>query len=134
MSKTTPKSDPQHSPSSKPTLLCSHLTKIQSVRREAPQQDALLEEISRSGALVSLGCPIKTGRAVKIDCRTCVFRGKVMDCKHWEKGYVATIAFPADQEWKPAEFKPDGLFNTNYLICENPGCTPDCVDGDCTAV
>jgi hypothetical protein len=133
MSKTALKSA-QYTPPSQPTLLCSHLTKINSVPRQMPEQDALLEEISRSGAVVSLTCPIKTGSAVKIDCRTCELRGLVTGCKHGERGYVAEIAFPADRQWQPAEFKPDGLFNTNCLICINPGCSPDCVDGDCTGL
>jgi hypothetical protein len=114
-----------------PILLCSHLTKIHSVSGEAPEQNALLEEISRPGAVVSLECPLRAGSAVRIDCGTCELRGKVTGCKKSSIGYIAEIAFPESLPWLHLDFKPDGLFNPNYLVCKNFGCTPECVDGAC---
>jgi hypothetical protein len=118
-----------------PNLLCSHLTRVHPVSREGrepkAEQDALLEEISLTRAVVSLECPLRKGSTVRIDCRTCELRGKVLGCKHGATGYVAEVAFPANQPWQPSKFKPDGLFNPNYLVCKNPGCTPECVGGSC---
>ena len=136
MPKTTlnPKPGSPHPSSHATALLCSHLTRIHSASREFPEQDALLEEISRTGAVVSVACPLKTGSAVKIDCRTCELRGKVIGCKHGYQEYKVEIAFPKDQPWHPPEFKPESLLNPNYLVCENPDCTPDCVGGSCENV
>jgi hypothetical protein len=114
-----------------PILLCSHLAKIYSVSDDVPEQDALLEEISRPNAVVSLECPLRAGSAVRIDCGSCELRGKVTGCKKSPIGYTAEIALPESQPWP--RFKPDGLFNPNYLVCKNPGCAPDCVDGDCAS-
>ena len=117
---------------STPKLLCSHLTRIHPVSREA-EYEGLLEEISPTSAVVSLECPLRKGTKVRIDCKTCELRGKVVGCKKSPYGYMAEVALPENQPWEPATFKPDGLFNPNFLVCENPGCTPECVDGDCTA-
>jgi hypothetical protein len=115
--------------------LGSHLAKIHpdSKKRQepAPKQDALIEEISITGAVMSVGCPLRKGSRVRIDCRTCELRGKVTGCTKWSAGYIAEVAFPEHAPWQPAEFKPDGLFNPNYLVCRNPGCTPECVGGSC---
>jgi hypothetical protein len=107
-------------------LLCSHLVKIQSASRLA-DQDALLERISETSAVVSLARSLKRGSGVKIDCGRCELHGTVTGCERRGREFVVEIAFPKDQPWQPAEFKPDALFNPNYLVCENPGCTPDCV-------
>jgi hypothetical protein len=117
-----------------PTLLCCHFTRIRAVLREVREYDALLEEISRTYAVVSLECPLTKGSHVRIDCGSGELRGRVTGCKQWSGGYLAAVTFPQDQPWQPAEFKPDGLFNPNYLVCENPECTPDCVNGCCESV
>jgi hypothetical protein len=112
-------------------LLCSHLTKIHSDSPEPADCDGVLEEISRTRAVVSVECPLIKGTSLRIDCETCELRGKVTGCDKLPDGYMAQIAFPDDQTWKPANFKPDGLFNPNYLVCVNPNCTPDCVGASC---
>ena len=112
-------------------LFCSHFTRIRPVRRDSRLHEGLLEEISHTGAVLSLECPLRKGSTVRIDCKSWELRGKVTDCKRWSRGYMAEIAFPKDQPWQPTEFKPDCLFNPNYLVCENPDCAPDCVHSSC---
>lgn len=114
----------------RPTLLCAHLAKILPLSGQPREHQGLLEEISRTGAVVSLECPLRKGTNVRIDCRTCELRGKVVGCKHSPGGYFAEVAFPEDQPWAAANFKPEGLYNPSYLVCKNPGCTPEC-DGSC---
>jgi hypothetical protein len=117
--------------SGKPTLLCSHLTHIVPGSKPRRRHEALLEEISTAGAVLSLDCPLKRGTDVRIDCRTCELRGKVVGCRKWAGGYAAEVAFAVEEPWQPADFKPDGLFNPNSLVCTNPGCQSDCVDESC---
>jgi len=117
----------------RPTLLCAHLAKVLPLSGRPRQHQGLLEEISRTGAVVSLECPLRKGTNVRIDCRTCELRGKVVGCEHLPDGYFAEVAFPEDQPWAAAEFKPDGLFNPKFLVCKNPGCTPEC-DGTCGGI
>jgi hypothetical protein len=112
-----------------PILLCAHIARIHAGSRKPRVHEGLLEEISRTRAVVSLECPLRQGTSVRIDCQSCELRGKVAECKKWAGGYMAEVALPADQPWHPTHFKPDGLFNPNYLVCEHPGCPPDCVGG-----
>jgi hypothetical protein len=112
-----------------PILLCSHLARIRTVSRNDREYEGLLEEISRTRAVVSLECPLKKGSAIRIDCQRCELRGKVTECKKCAGGYMAEVILPEDQPWQHAQFKPDGLFNPKYLVCKLPRCTPDCVGG-----
>lgn len=112
-----------------PILLCSHLAKIRTVPPKEREYQGLLEEISRTRAVVSLECPLRKGMAISIECQSCELRGKVAECKKWAGGYMAQVVLPTDQQWQPALFKPDGLFNPKYLVCKHPRCTPDCVGG-----
>ncbi len=81
--------------------------------------------------MLSLDCPVQKGSSVRIDCGVCEFRGRVTGCTHWPaiNGYMAQIAF--EEPWEPTAFKPDRLFNPNFLICGNAGCTPECVNECC---
>lgn len=119
---------------STPTLLCSHLSTVRTLSQDACEQEALLEEISTSHAKLSLDCPVQAGSDVQIDCGTCEFRGKVSACAHWPgiDGYMAEVTFSEDAQWQPSTFKPDRLFNPNFLVCGKPGCTSDCVNENCS--
>jgi len=54
----------------------------------------------------------------------------VAGCTAAGDDYLAAIEFAEDTQWSPASFKPDGLFNPQSMVCERPGCTPECT-GDC---
>ena len=114
-----------------PMMLCSHLTGIQ-FGTKAPRKDlALLEEISLGNGVVTLGCPLRKGTAVRIDCAGCELHGKVTDCRKESDGYRAEVKFVHGQGWQPGRFKPDGLFNPRSMQCERPGCGRDCVAAPC---
>jgi hypothetical protein len=109
-------------------MLCSHMTIV----RQGPRRvDALLEEISPAGAVVSLPRPLRARAAVRIDCGTCTLRGKVVGCTKWIGGYLAEVEFHPDEPWVPANFKPDRLFNPRSLMCGHPGCSSECVSSSC---
>jgi len=122
-----------HQKKGTPTLLCSHRITVQELSPRGREHDALLEEISRTQAKVSLECPLRKGSNVKIDCGECELRGKVSGCTPWQGigGYMAEVTFPEGEQWEPGEFTPDRLLNPQYLRCENPGCTPECVNESC---
>ena len=115
-----------------PKLLCSHLVTISSGNGSEPEQDGLLEEISTRGAVATLGSPIRSGAAIRIDCQRCELRGKVIGCRKLATGYSVEVEFPAEETWVPAVFRPDGLFNPQSMICARPGCESDCVNASCT--
>ena len=93
----------------------------------------MLEEISTAGALLSMTCPVRNGTELRVDCRTCELRGRVVGCREGPGGYFAEIEFPAEQPWSPAQFRPDHLLNPQSMVCTNPGCAPDCVSQSCLA-
>ena len=116
--------------SRKAKLLCSHLATLKDGLNKV---DALLEEISQTGAVVSLECPLRSNTSVHIDCGTCELRGKVTSCREWVGGYLAEVEFHPDEPWAPDEFKPDRLFNPQSMTCTRPGCTSDCVNHSCVS-
>ena len=115
----------------RPTLLCAHVVEVHADAFREHAEQGLLEEIAAGGAKISLSCPVRSGAAVRIDCRTCELRGKVVDCQKWVGGYLAEVEFPAGEPWSPAQFVPKRLFNPKSLICTTPGCTSDCVNESC---
>jgi hypothetical protein len=62
-----------------PRLLCAHIASIHTGSRKPRVHEGLLEEISRTLAVVSLECPLRRGSSVRIDCQSCELRGKVAD-------------------------------------------------------
>lgn len=112
-------------------LLCSHLTRLHAGEKQPCTHHALLEEISPEAAVLSVECPVRRGTNVRIDCRNCELRGKVVGCRHWVSGYLAEVEFEPGGKWVAADFKPDRLFNPHSLVCTNPGCRSDCVNASC---
>ncbi|OFV96162.1 MAG: hypothetical protein A3F68_04835 [Acidobacteria bacterium RIFCSPLOWO2_12_FULL_54_10] len=116
----------------KPGLLCAHPVQVSDSREKHPQQqEALLEQISRARATISLECPLRRGATVSIDCGTCELRGKVAGCRFAGYAYMADIDLPAGSQWSPDQFRPNHLFNAQSMVCEQLGCTPDCVGESC---
>jgi hypothetical protein len=111
-------------------LLCSQIATLKHGLRNV---DALLEEISEQSVVLSTDCPLQRDSAVRIDCGTCQLSGKVATCTEWLGGYRSEVLFAANKPWAPDNFKPDRLFNPNSLTCTRPGCSSDCVQGECVS-
>jgi hypothetical protein len=114
-------------------LLCAHLVEVSMVGEEQSQRkEGLLEQISRARATISLECPVRRGTNVRVDCGTCELRGRVAGCRFAGSEYQAEVDFAADSQWSHDNFRPDHLFNPASLTCQNPACTPACVNESCT--
>ncbi len=112
----------------KPALLCSQIVKASIGRK--PAEAALLEEISAKRAKLLVPCPVRKGAKMKIDCRTCELRGKVVGCVQTGDDFIAEVAFSSLRPWSAQLFHPEHALNLSVLNCENAACTSECV-GQC---
>src|SRR5689334_1157156 len=98
-------------------LLCADIVEISwhdlTSRRRSRQ--ALLEDISPSGACVQLDSPLPVGSEIRLRCHREELTGYVKYCVYREIGYFAGIEFRTDSRWSPEAFQPEHLLNPATL-------------------
>ena len=84
----------------------------------------MLEDISPSGACLSMDKPMPLGATVEIAYRKGRLQGSVAYCFFREMGYWIGIEFDAKAKWSPREFRPHHLLDLKKLLDKPKSLTP----------
>jgi hypothetical protein len=78
--------------------------------------DALLEDISPSGACLQLETAVPLGVTIRWGCPKQEFTGVVRYCTYREIGYFVGVEFDAQSKWSKEAYKPQHLLDLELLM------------------
>jgi hypothetical protein len=82
----------------------------------AQQADALLEDISPSGACLQFEMAVPLGVTMRVACPKHEFVGEVRYCVYREIGYFVGVQFEPQSHWSKKAYKPRHLLDLQQLI------------------
>jgi hypothetical protein len=82
---------------------------------QVQRSDALLENISASGACLEFEVPVPPGVNLKFTCKKHEFSGEVRYCKYAEVGYFVGVQLEPQSHWSRRTFKPRHLLDLQEL-------------------
>jgi hypothetical protein len=82
--------------------------------------DALLENISQSGACLQFEMAVPLGVSLRFACDQHEFAGEVRYCTYNEIGYFVGVELAPQSHWSRRSFKPRHLLDLQELV-ENTG-------------
>ncbi|MDQ2900082.1 MAG: hypothetical protein M3Y07_09810 [Acidobacteriota bacterium] len=102
-------------------LLCADVVSVEWKDKSGWNRanDALLEDISPSGACLQADSPIPARSHVRIRVRDAVVEGEVRYCTFREIGYFVGIEFPTEHRWSKRLFRPKHLFDVQRLVARS---------------
>ena len=80
------------------------------------RSDALLENISHSGACLQFEVAIPVGVSLHFACTHQEFSGEVRYCSYQEIGYFVGVAFEPQSHWSRRNYKPRHLLDLQELM------------------
>jgi hypothetical protein len=83
---------------------------------ERQQANALLEDISPSGACLQFETPVPLGVHLTWGCPKQEFVGEVRYCVYREIGYFVGVEFEAKSKWSKKAYKPQHLLDLRQLV------------------
>jgi hypothetical protein len=83
---------------------------------ETQRANALLEDISPSGACLQLETPVPTGVNLRWGVSKQEFAGEVRYCLYREIGYFVGVEFDPRSKWSKKAFKPQHLLDLERLV------------------
>ncbi|MDQ6663714.1 MAG: PilZ domain-containing protein [Acidobacteriota bacterium] len=98
-------------------LLCADVVSVEWKDKSGwnRRADALLEDISPSGACLQTDAPIPARARVRVRVRDAVVEAEVRYCAFREIGYFVGLEFPAGHRWSKRLFRPKHLFDVKRL-------------------
>ena len=95
-----------------PRHLCSHLVVVrQEVSNSADSTStAVLEDLSREGAAISLETPLEAGTIIELSAPGLWVRAQVRYCRPREQDFLMGLEFADGFRWEPHLWQPDHLF------------------------
>jgi hypothetical protein len=78
--------------------------------------DALLENISPSGACLQFEIAVPLGVSLRLSCTKQEFIGVVRYCTYHEIGYFVGVEFEAQSQWSRKTYKPRHLLDLQELV------------------
>jgi len=78
--------------------------------------DALLENISPSGACLEFEIAVPLGAQIRFTCEKHEFSGEVRYCKYAEIGYFVGVQLEPQSHWSRRKFKPRHLLDLQDLV------------------
>ena len=103
-------------------MLCADLIEIEWREGSGKTQraQAVLEDISASGACLQLEAPLPLGAAIQWRSPKKEFQGTVRYCVYREIGYFVGIQFDAASKWSRKEYRPQHLLDLKHLLPHPP--------------
>jgi hypothetical protein len=103
-------------------MMCADLVQASWTDRDGRPQsaDALLENISPSGACLQFEIPVPVGVQLHFSCDRQELAGEVRYCTYQEIGYYVGVEFEPQSHWSRREFRPKHLLDLQE-IAENAG-------------
>ena len=102
-------------------MLCADLIEIgwQDGSGKTQRAQAVLEDISASGACLQLEGPLPLGAAIQWRSPKKEFQGTVRYCVYREIGYFAGVQLDPSTRWSKAKYRPQHLLDLERLM--HPG-------------
>jgi hypothetical protein len=87
---------------------------------EVQRADALLENISSSGACLQFEIAVPLGVILRFACEKHEFSGEVRYCSYAEIGYFVGVELEPQSRWSRRTFKPRHLLDLQELVAAAP--------------
>lgn len=99
-------------------MLCADLIEIcwQDDAGKAQKAQAVLEDISASGACLQLDVPVALGAALQWKSPKKEFSGSVRYCVYRETGYFVGVEFDASSKWSRKAYRPQHFLDVQKLM------------------
>ncbi len=99
-------------------MLCAELVKIEWRDKSGSRciRTAHLEDISLSGACLSLETPVVRGGAVTVRYGDGELKGTIQYCLYRDGSYFLGIKFTEGCQWSSRHFKPEHLLDPRALV------------------
>jgi hypothetical protein len=99
-------------------MLCADLIEIcwQDGAGKTQTAQAVLEDISASGACLQLEVPVPLGAALRWKSPKKEFSGSVRYCVYREIGYFVGVQFDASSRWSRKEYRPQHYLDLQTLM------------------
>lgn len=99
-------------------MLCADVVEACWVDKDGEKQraNALLEDISPSGACLQFETAVPTGVMLTWGSPKQEFVGEVRYCRYREIGYFVGVEFDAGSKWSKKAFKPQHLLDLQRLV------------------
>jgi hypothetical protein len=98
-------------------MMCADVVEASWANRDGTIQraNALLENISQSGASLQFEVAVPLGVSLRIVCQKREYIGEVRYCSYQEIGYFVGVQFEAESHWSRRTFKPRHLLDLQEL-------------------
>jgi hypothetical protein len=83
---------------------------------QTQRADALLENISPSGACLQFEVPVPLGVSLHLVCTKHEFVGEVRYCVYQEIGYFVGVKFEPQSHWSKKTYKPRHLLDLREVV------------------
>jgi len=99
-------------------MMCADVVQASWTDKDGQKQsaDALLENISPSGACLQFEVAVPEGVSLHIVCPKQEFVGEVRYCVYQEIGYFVGVKFEPQSHWSRRAFKPRHLLDLQELV------------------
>jgi PilZ domain len=99
-------------------MLCADLIEIcwQDDAGKTQKAQAVLEDISASGACLQVESPVPLGVALRWRSPKKEFRGSVRYCVYREIGYFLGVQFDASSKWSRETYRPQHYLDLQKLM------------------
>ncbi|MBV9745882.1 MAG: PilZ domain-containing protein [Acidobacteriia bacterium] len=107
-------------------MLCADLVGVcwKDAEGKTKKAQAVLEDISASGACLQLETPVPLGVVLRWGSPKKEFAGVVRYCVYREIGYFVGVQFDPNFRWSKAKFRPQHLLDLGRLIQPTEGSKP----------
>ena len=101
-------------------MLCADLVDVswRDAAGKTKRAQAVLEDISASGACLQLETPVPLGAVLHWRSPKKDFAGVVRYCVYREIGYFAGVQFDPASRWSKAKYRPQHLLDLERLIAD----------------
>ena len=102
-------------------MLCADVVEVswKDAGGKSGRAQALLEDISASGACFQLEGPVPLGSEVRWNSPKREFSGWVRYCVYREIGYFIGVEFQQSSKWSRKEFRPQHLLDLKRLVAHS---------------
>jgi hypothetical protein len=99
-------------------MMCADVVEASWTDKDGQVQrtNALLENISPSGACLQLEVDVPLGVSLRIVCPKHEFVGEVRYCSYQEIGYFVGLEFEPESHWSKKSYKPRHLLDLHELV------------------
>jgi hypothetical protein len=107
-----------------PRLMCADMVQLHWIddSGQPEHSEALLEDISHSGACLNMDAPLPLGTAVVIRYHQGKLEGLVCYCDFRDIGYYIGVHFKPHTPWLPQEYRPKYLLDLKKMLTRrSPG-------------